>query len=219
MTINSISLNKSTPQITSSMISLTETETKNIQNQITSKQQSLNKLSSNLEMSAEEKAKERQEIQKQIAELNRKLRMLRMEKREEAKETEKEQEQKTVLRERQTQELSQDEPDKAVSAEKIEEQQKKINISPQNIQKILEVDALLQKERIQQSMNHKKELAGNILETEIKADELYGMDTSVKKEKLSSLIKEESFEQKTKEQPGDSVKKAPVKMIFREDGM
>lgn len=44
-----------------------DTEAKDIQNQITSKQQNLNRLSTDSEMSAEEKAKERQEIQKQIA--------------------------------------------------------------------------------------------------------------------------------------------------------
>ena len=90
MSINVTSLNRESCNVAPTAISLIDTETKTIMNQITSRQQSLNRLSSDSEMSAEEKAKERQEIQKQIAELNRKLRMLRMEKKEEAKEIEKE---------------------------------------------------------------------------------------------------------------------------------
>lgn len=189
MAIPSTSLNSTTLNITSAPVSLTDTETKSIQNQITGKQQNLNRLSSDPEMSAEEKAKERQEIQKQIAELNRKLRMLRMEKKEETKESEKEQEQKTALKDERTEEVTEDE-----SAKGIEKQQEKPNSLPQNIQKMLESGTLLQKERIQQTTDHKKELTEEILETEIKLDELYGTDTSAKREQLSSLMKKDFFD-------------------------
>lgn len=189
MAIPSTSLNSTTLNITSAPVSLTDTETKSIQNQITGKQQNLNRLSSDSEMSAEEKAKERQEIQKQIAELNRKLRMLRMEKKEEAKESEKEQEQKIALKDERTEEVTEDE-----SAKGIETQQEKPNSLPQNIQKMLESGTLLQKERIQQTTDHKKELTEEILETEIKLDELYGTDTSAKREQLSSLMKKDFFD-------------------------
>lgn len=222
MAINSISFNKAAPSIASSAISPTDTETKNIQNQITSKQQSLNRLSSDSEMSAEEKAKERQEIQTQIAELNRKLRMLRMEKEEEAKKAEKAQEQKAAFSEKQTQESSREDSDKSISAETTKEQQQKINIPPQNIQKILEAGTLLQKERIYQNTSQQKEATENILEAEIKLDELYGTDTSAKKEKLSSIIKQEPFEleiEEKQEHPKFSGKASPVKITFREDKM
>jgi len=160
MTVHSTSLNSATLNITSAPVSLTDTEAKSIQNQITGKQQSLNRLSSDSEMSAEEKAKERQEIQKQIAELDRKLRMLRMEKKEEAKESGKEQEQKAALKDERMEEVSQDD-----SAERMKEQQEKPNMLPQNIQKMLEAGTLLQKERIQQTTDQKKELTEDILET------------------------------------------------------
>ena len=194
MAINSISLNSTTLNITSITVPLTDTEAKNIQNQITDKQQILNRLSSDSEMSAEEKAKERQEIQKQIAELDRKLRMLHLEKQEKSEESVKEQEQKELLKDERIEEAL---PDK--SDENIKTQQEKPNILPQNIQKMLESGTLLQKERIQQTTDHKKELKGEILETEIKLDELYGTDASAKKEQLSSLMKKETFEYKIDE--------------------
>lgn len=215
MAVHSTSLNSATLNITSASVSLTDTEAKSIQNQITGKQQSLNRLSSDSEMSAEEKAKERQEIQKQIAELNRKLRMLRMEKKEEAKESGKEQKQKADLKDERIEEASQNDVTKG-----IKEQQEKSNILPQNIQKMLEVGTLLQKERIQQTTDHKKELTEEILETEIKLDELYGTDTSAKKEQLSSLIKKASFEHKIDEQEETKPflgKNKNAKIIIRED--
>ncbi len=215
MAIPSTSLNNATLNITSATVSLTDTETKSIQNQITGKQQSLNRLSSDSEMSAEEKAKERQEIQKQIAELNRKLRMLRMEKKEEVKESEKEQEQKAALKDEQIEEVSQNE-----SAKSIKEQQEKPNSLSQNIQKMLEVGTLLQKERVQQTAEHKKELTKEILETEIKLDELYGTDTSAKKEQLSSLMKKEPFEYKIDEKEEAQPilgKGTNAKIIIRDD--
>jgi len=215
MTVHSTSLNSATLNITSAPVSLTDTEAKSIQNQITGKQQSLNRLSSDSEMSAEEKAKERQEIQKQIAELDRKLRMLRMEKKEEAKESGKEQEQKAALKDERMEEVSQDD-----SAERMKEQQEKPNMLPQNIQKMLEAGTLLQKERIQQTTDQKKELTEDILETEIKLDELYGTDTSAKKEQLSSLMKKEPFEHKTDEQEETQPflgKNKNAKIIIRED--
>ncbi len=222
MAIGLSSLDKTASNMTSSVISQTETETKNILNQITSKQQNLKRLSSDSKMSAEEKAKERQEIQKQIAELNRKLRMLRMEKEEEVKEAEKEQEQKAVLSEERNKALKQEDANKVIMTEDTQKQKEKVNVSPQNIQKMLEGSSLVQKERIQQRVDNQKELAGNILETEIKLDELYGADTSAKKEELADMIKANPFELRIEEPQEQNVifgEKAPVKIIIREDGI
>lgn len=221
MAINSVKLNSAVPNTSS--ITPTDAETKNIQNQITSKNQSLNRLSSDPEMSAEEKAKERQEIQKQIAELNRKLRMLRMEKKEEAEEAKKEQAEKAALIEEQTKELSGKDSDKTTSSETAKEEtfrekMDKIEIPPQNIQKLLEAGTLLQKERIQQSAAREKDATINILEAEIKSDELYGADTSDKREKLSSMIKQKSVEIKEPQQPQKlSDKNTQMKIVIRED--
>jgi len=225
MAINSISLNKVAANVTSPVVSSTDTETKSIQNQITNKQQSLKRLTSDTEMSAEEKAKEQQEIRKQIAELNRKLRMLQMEKEEEAKEAKKEQEQKNVSDENEAKEVSKEKSDKSISDENIKEQQKKTNIPPQNIQKMLEADNLLQKERIQQNVYQEKELAKDMLETEIKSDEFYGNDTTVKKQELSDLMKKELVDIKINEphekQEAQSIfnENKSMKIIIREDSI
>ena len=221
MSVNSINLNKVSHEATAAMISPIDTETKSIMNQITSQQQSLNRLSSDSELSAEEKAKERQEIQKQIAELNRKLRMLRMEKREETKKSEKEQEQKiTAAEEENKKEVSRMEAEKSGAVEEIESQQEKSSISPQNIQKLLEAGTALQKERIQQNVEQEEKAVQNILEAEIKMDKLYGTDTSIKKEKLYSLIESGKKKVEIEEQPQKQsgiLKDNPMKIVFRDD--
>ena len=220
MSITSIHFNPTTSNANVPTLSPTDTEAKNIQNQITHKNQSLNRLSSDSEMSAEEKAKERQELQKQIAELNRKLRMLRMEKKEEVKEVKKEQEQEAALNEKQEEEATQNILNKDTSPKELKEQQEKSNITPKDIQKMLEADSFLQKERIQQNINHKKELTENILETEINSDKLYGTDTTAKEEILSSLIEEKPLELKMKETQETqtiSSKNKSMKIIIREE--
>lgn len=220
MSVNTINLNKVSHNTKAAMISPIDTETKDIMNQISNKQQNLNRLSSDSEMSSAEKAKERQEIQKQIAELNRKLQMLRMEKKEETKELEKEEEKKAVLEEENKEKVSKLEAEKSISVEKLEKQQVKGNISPQNIQKLLETGAAVQRDRIQQSVEQEEKAVQKILEAEMKMDKLYGTDTSIKKEKLYSLIeagkKKIEIEEKTKMQ-SNSPKKSPVKIVFRDD--
>ena len=220
MAMNSINTNKISQNVTFSENSVTDTETKNLMNQLTNKQQNLKRLSSDSEMSAEEKAKERQEIQKQIAELNRKLRMLRMKKKEKAKELKKEEEQKTVLKEENEKEVSKIEEDKSSSIEKLEEQQEKESVLPQSVQKILEAGTAIQKERIQQSVEQDAKAVQDVLESEIKMDKLYGTDTSSKKEKLYSLIedgkKKIEIEEKPQKQSG-KLQNNPVKIVFRDD--
>ncbi len=56
-----------------------DVESKGIQNEITAAQQQLQKLSSDQEMTAEEKKQKRQDVQKRIADLNRELRKRQME--------------------------------------------------------------------------------------------------------------------------------------------
>lgn len=205
-----------------SSVSLNDTETKNILNQITSWQQSLKRLSSDSKISAEEKAKERQEIEKQIAELNQKLRKLRLEKKEELKEAKKEQEQKAALEEEMESNLFKKETDESDIAETEKEDSQKINISPQNIQEILEAGAVLQKERIRQSVEQKREAIENVMESEIVSDKIYGTDTSIKEEKLSDFSKKKPFELRIEEQQESkkvSVKNTSKKIIIRDDGI
>ena len=219
MAINPMSLNKVSSNIQVSSVSLTDTETKNILNQITSQQQNLNRLSSDSKISAEERAKERQEIQKQIAELNRKLRMLRLEKKEEAKEAEKEQKQKAALEEKLGNEVFKKETEESDITEK--EDSKEISISPQNVQKLLEAGTLLLKERIRQSVEQKREAVQNVMESEIASDKIYGTDTSKKEEKLSDFNRKKPFELKIEERQQEpkkvSFKDAPKKIVIRDD--
>lgn len=212
MAINSVSLNNTTPGVTPSSISPTDSETKSIQNEITNQSQRLNRLSSDSEMSAEEKAKKRQEIQKEIAELNRKLRMLRMQQKEDDKKAQEEQEAKTSVIKEQIAETSKEETENKSSENGLKDSEKedaleqleKTSIPPQNIKKLLEAGTLLQKERIQQSVSHKETSAENILEAEIKSDKLYGTDTSAKEEKLASMIKPKPAEIQIEEKKNNS---------------
>lgn len=223
MAVNSMSFHNVSSNMQVSTLSPTDTETKNILNEITSRQKSLNRLSSDTKISEEEKAKESREIQKQIAELNRKLRMLRQEKKEEIKEAKKEQEQKAVLEKESKKSFLEKESDERDSAEKEKEDLQKINISPQNAQKLLEAGTVLQKDRIQQSVEQKREGSIKVMESEISLDKLYGSDVSEKEEKLSSLRKKKIFEsdlpnieerQKPKNVP---LKDKPIKIVIRDD--
>ena len=223
MAVNSMSFHNVSSNMQVSTLSPTDTETKNILNEITSRQKSLNRLSSDTKISEEEKAKESREIQKQIAELNRKLRMLRQEKKEEIKEAKKEQEQKAVLEKESKKSFLEQESDERDSAEKEKEDLQKINISPQNAQKLLEAGTVLQKDRIQQSVEQKREGSIKVMESEISLDKLYGSDVSEKEEKLSSLRKKKIFEsdlpnieerQKPKNVP---LKDKPIKIVIRGD--
>ena len=65
------------------MMQANDSVSKNIQNQIANAQKQLQELSSNKEMSIEEKMKKRQEIQQQIADLNNQLRQHQIEQRKE----------------------------------------------------------------------------------------------------------------------------------------
>ena len=78
MTINGVNgANTQMKQI--SMNQATDSYTRNIQNQIANAQKQLQELSSNKDMSLEEKMKKRQEIQQQISDLNVQLRQHQME--------------------------------------------------------------------------------------------------------------------------------------------
>ena len=220
MAINPIGLGKSAPNAAQTTVSPIDTETKNIQNQITTKTQSLNRLSTDSKLSEEEKAKERQELQKQIAELNRKLRMLRLEKEEEAKKTQEKQEEKITLPENQTKEPSSENSVKNTTDDSLEEKMKAINVPPQELQKFFEAGTQLQKERIQLTVQQENEGAAKLLEAEIKSDKLYGSDTTAKEEKLLSMIKRKPIEIDVKEEKKPtnfSKEKTPVKVVIREE--
>ena len=82
MTINGIS-ERNTQTAQAGMLQATDSYSRNIQNQIANAQKQLQELSSNEEMTLEEKMKKRQEIQQQISDLNMQLRQHQMEQRKE----------------------------------------------------------------------------------------------------------------------------------------
>ena len=79
MMINNVSMNNTNLNVTSSTSVTSSSEAKALQSQLAGKQQNLNRLSSDSEMTAADKEKERRKIQREIAELNRKLQQERME--------------------------------------------------------------------------------------------------------------------------------------------
>lgn len=204
MAINPISSNITSMNTPASFISQTDSETKSIQNEITTQNQRLNRLTSDAKMSAEEKNKERQKIQKEINELNRKLELLRKEQQEEDKRVQKEQEEKAAITKRNSEAISSKEEKKNISEklseedsqkeeeskEAFKEQTEKSTVPPQDILKLLEAGTLIQKDLIIQSTQRQKDAAENILAAEIKLDKIHGTDTSDKREKLSSMIKQ-----------------------------
>lgn len=192
MAINNVTLNSGIQNITVTNVSTADNETKNLQNQLANKEQRLQRLASDSELTVEEKTKERQEIQQQIAELNRKLKLLEMEQKEKAEEAAKEQEKKAVHKEEMVEDTSKNEQQEETS--KVQEERKE-NLNPpiQNLQQMLAVDSYIQQERVQESVARNKSGRENVLETEIKSDALYGIDNQSKKEALSEMRREKSL--------------------------
>lgn len=211
MAINNVSLNSNIQNVTTTAKSMVEKESRSLQNQLLNKEQRLRSLSSDAEMTEAEKAKERQEVQKQIQELNRKLRLLQMEKEEESRKAAKEQEKKA--REAEQKKTGESEADKEHAEEITME-----NPSVQNIQKVLASDSAVQQSRVQESVTTRQDAKIRVLETEIKADKLYGADTTAKREELSSLRRQKTFEIEPKEQEmkkPDYVMDSGAKIVIR----
>ena len=176
MAINNVTLNSGIRNITATKVSTADNETKNLQNQLANKEQRLQRLTSNSELTAEEKAKQRQEIQQQIAELNRKLKMLELEQKKKAEEAAKKQEQKVALNEELYAETKEKKSvDKVQSEEekpRAQESEREKQAPIQNIQQMLAVDSYIQQERVQESVAKNKTGHENVLEAEIQSDAL-----------------------------------------------
>ena len=169
-----------------------DSKSKDIQMQLTNKQQHLSRLTSDSEMTTEEKAKERQEIRRQIAELNRKLRMEQLDKEEAAKQEEKAEENKAALLAEQTGKIA--EEDKTAEEEKAEkevqeaeETKKEMQASSSRIRNMLLADSYMQMSRAEEAAGRMTEGKKGVLKAEIQSDKLQGTDPSAKKEELSEL--------------------------------
>lgn len=189
--------------------------TKNIQTQITSKQQHLKQISSDNTITATEKEEKRRELQKEIDELNRELEQKKQEQREKAEEAAKKQAQADALKKemlkkslptsKSSEDLSQisskeieagkstEARHNAEKADALKDAQKKADMSVKEIQQLLSADYLIQKERVQEQVDMKTESTINVLESEIKQDKAYGTDTSKKEAELDALRNKENF--------------------------
>ncbi len=201
MTINNVSMNSSFSNVTSKPAPASSSESKALQTQLINKQQSLSKLSSDKNMTTQDKEKERQKIQREIAELNRKLKQEQMEEEEKAKETAKEQEDKLVAQKEllaktnfRNNKESQNPSEEALSLNPNNKDKKDFEIPSMNMQNILTVSSIKKQNTIQNSAEKKQINQQNILESEIKSDALYGMDTTSKKEQLSKMRRKPNVE-------------------------
>lgn len=153
------------------MSKATDSVSKNIQSQIANAQKKLQNLSSNEDMSIEEKMKKRQEIQQEITNLNQQLRQHQIEQRKE------EQAKKSTV-----QDLTGGE-----TAKKTTTEDKGLGFSQAGMQAMVSAGSSLKQAKIQGSTVTKMEGRAGILESEIKLDAQRGMDTQKKEEELADV--------------------------------
>lgn len=193
----------------SAVVSVTS-RSKSIQNQIQAKEQNLNRLSTDTKLSIQEKEKKRQELQKEIEELNRKLELMRMEKKEEEKKAEMKKEREELIEEQSPEKTSESKASKSTSSEskatenkasdtshantsKPEEESITEEISIEDVQNMLSSNMTLHESLIENSADFDRENTVRLLQSEIKLDELHGMNADSKEEQLEELREKENF--------------------------
>ncbi len=153
-----------------SMSQKVDAESKGIQNQIATAQMQLQGLSSNEELSAEEKMKKRQEIQKQITELNNQLRQHQMEMR------------------RQQQQESQEKVEDLLGGDKertpAKEETKVETVSTASMEAMFAADSAIQQAESYGNLSGTMEGEARVLEGEMKLDAGRGVSTEEKQKAL-----------------------------------
>ena len=149
-----------------------DTVSKNIQKQIANAQKQLQELSSNKEISLEEKMKRRQEIQQQINDLNNRLRQHQIEQRKEKASGK-----------------GSSMDDMLSSNNKVAPKSKKQSdgLSQASMKAMISADTAMSTARVQSSVRTKMEGKAGILELEIKLDGARGVDVEAKQEELAGL--------------------------------
>lgn len=180
-------------------INTISTESKTLQMQLTGKQQNLNKLSSDAEMTASDKEKERRKIKQEIAELNRKLRQERLQEQEDNKELKKQQEKKKVIKEELMQKMNPKQKDDSEistdSKTKASKEDKPANTDMPvvTLKNVLSADNAITLSNVEEQVSRDMDNKEDILASEIQSDEIYGTDTSSKREQLSNMRRKEPF--------------------------
>ena len=142
--------------------------TKSIQRQIADAQQKLQDLSSNEELSLEDKMKKRQEIQQEIANLNQQLRQHQME----------------LRREQQSQKSSS--MDELIAGTKHTSAKKGTGLSQASMQAIISADTSMKQANVQGSVAAGLKGRAGVLESEIRQDAGKG-NTEKKEQKLADI--------------------------------
>ena len=148
------------------MAQANDSVSKNIQNQIANAQQKLQDLSSNEELSLEDKMKKRQEIQQEITNLNQQLRQHQIEQR----------------KEQQSKKSSMDD---MVAGTKNTSAKKGTGLSQAGMRAMISADSSIKQAKVQGSMATQMEGRAGVLESEIKQDA--GKGNTEKKEELADL--------------------------------
>ena len=141
---------------------------KNIQNQIANAQQKLQDLSSNEEMSLEDKMKKRQEIQQEINNLNQQLRQHQIEQRSKQ------------------QSKNSSSMDDMVAGTSSTSKKKDTGLSQASMQAMISADSSMKQAKVQGSMATQIQGRASVLESEIKQDAGKG-NTEKKEEELAEL--------------------------------
>ena len=149
------------------MAQANDSVSKNIQNQIANAQQKLQDLSSNEELSLEDKMKKRQEIQQEITNLNQQLRQHQIEQR----------------KEQQSKKSSMDD---MVVGTKNTSAKKGTGLSQAGMRAMISADSSMKQAKVQGSMATQMEGRAGVLESEIKQDAGKG-NTEKKEEELADL--------------------------------
>lgn len=169
MTINGI--NGANTQIGQmGMNQATDSYSRNIQNQIANAQKQLQELSSNEDMTLEEKMKKRQEIQQQISDLNVQLRQHQMEQRKEKQ---------------QAKGSSMDDMLGGTKSGKTGSGSS--GLSQASMTAMISAGTSMKQAKVQGSVATKMEGRAGVLESEIKLDKVRGNDTQKKEEELADV--------------------------------
>ena len=172
MTVNGISgANNGMQAGSSGRITQMDSVSKNIQNQIANAQKKLQELSSNEELSMEDKMKKRQEIQQEINNLNQQLRQHQMEQR----------------KEQQTKKTSMDDMLGGSRKTGPKSEKQSAGLSQASMQAMISADSSMKQAKVQGSMATQMEGKAGVLESEIKMDKGRGASTEKKEEELADL--------------------------------
>ena len=183
-------INNTTP---TSNVTSVSSASKNLQNQLLMKQQNLKKLSTDSNLSVDEREKQRMELQKEIEELKRKLEQMRL-KQEEQEKSKAAEEKREIDLEKAEESKEEKEENNTSAVEKNEEHKKEVvELSANEVQKILDTNLFLKEEMVQQGVEYDHQNTVRILSSEIEQDELHGSDTTSKEEQLDELQRKENY--------------------------